>query len=135
MLRHPILPAILLITGCSIPLTQNFQAKGPEQEPPAPAVVPASAISVTPAVVASPMYVWVPQWGVYVVEGHDIVYYEGYYYYWYGGRWYVSRTHRGPWSHITEQPPALANLPAGQFNRHLPAGLEKKSRPQPNPAD
>ena len=125
----PVLFSLVIISGCSAPLANGEQAHEGDQPTPAPQPK-------TPRpLVASPMYVWVPQWGVYVVEGQDIVYYDGFYYYWYGGRWYVSRTHRGPWNHVTDQPPALANLPAGQFSTHLPPGLEKKARPQPDHSD
>ena len=156
MRRVRILPALvlsLIVTGCSMPPTVREQGivasdavsadtlpANVEGEPaprPAPpkVAVPASPVARSAAVVASPMYVWVPQWGVYVVEGQDIVYHDGYYYYWYGGRWYVARTHRGPWTYATDFPPALANLPPGHFDRHLPPGLEKKPRPQPSPTD
>ena len=136
--RSPAVLFCLILTGCSTPLairehdaladrasrvdTIRVSAGGsaaplPESAPPAVAVPTFRLIAPPPILVASPMFVWVPQWGVYVVEGHDIVYHDGHYYYWYGGRWYVSRTHRGPWTYVTERPPALANLPPGQFAR------------------
>ena len=123
MLGVRVLPGVVLFLatmGCSAPLTMREQgALG-------------ALVTPAPVLVASPMYVWVPQWGVYVVQGQDIVYHDGYYYYWYGGRWYVSRTHRGPWNYVTDRPPALIHLPAGHFDRHLPPGLEKTARPQPS---
>ncbi|OGB91181.1 MAG: hypothetical protein A2Z31_05240 [candidate division NC10 bacterium RBG_16_65_8] len=81
--------------------------------------------------VAAPQYIWVPQWGVYVVEGHDIVFHEGYYYYLYGNRWYVSRSHGGPWKTAARRPAVLARVPPGHFHRHLPPGWEKKGKIPP----
>lgn len=74
---------------------------------------------------------WVPEWGVYVLEGHDIVYYDSLYYYSYGGRWYVSQSYGGPWAIVAAHPPVLAKLPPGEFHRNLPPGLRKKGMVPP----
>ena len=96
--------------------------------PPPPQVV---VVAPPPVIVDSPRLIWVPEWGVYVLEGHDIVYYDALYYYLYGGRWYVSRSYGGPWGVVRVAPPVLAQLPPGQFHRHLPPGQEKKGKVPP----
>ena len=84
-----------------------------------------------PVVAQSPRYVWVPDWGVYVLEEHDIVYSDGYHYYFYEGHWYVARSCMGPWALIPSPPPTLAAVPPGPFHKRLPAGLAKKDTVPP----
>lgn len=106
-----------------------------EQRQAAPAPPPAApqvaVVTPPPVVVPSPQLIWVPQWGVYVLEGHDIVYHGSQYYYLYGGRWYVSGAYTGPWAIVSAPPPMLAKLPPGQFHRQLPPGLQKKGKIPP----
>jgi hypothetical protein len=90
-----------------------------------------AVVTPPPVVVPQPQLIWVPQWGVYVLEGHDIVYHGGQYYYLYGGYWYVSRSYAGPWATVSAPPPMLAKLPPGQFHRKLPPGLQKKGKIPP----
>jgi len=66
-----------------------------------------------------------------VLEGQDIVYYGQQYYHWYGGRWYVSGSHAGPWAVVAAQPVVIAKLPRGQLHRHLPPGHQKKGKIPP----
>ncbi|MBI2457804.1 MAG: glycine zipper 2TM domain-containing protein [candidate division NC10 bacterium] len=114
-----------------------MQANEQRQAAPAPpAAAPPAAPQVAivappPVVVPSPQLIWVPQWGVYVLEGHDIVYHGSQYYYLYGGRWYVSRAYTGPWAIVSAPPPMLAKLPPGQFHRQLPPGLQKNGKIPP----
>lgn len=97
--------------------------------PPPPPPPPVAAVP-PPVVVQAPTYIWVPQWGVYVLEGHDIVYDGRAYYYFYGGQWYIAQTYTGPWAPVTP-PPAFAKLPRGHFHKHLPPGLAKKGKVPP----
>ena len=89
--------------------------------PPPPALPP-----------AQPSIVWVPAWGVYVVQGHDVVVYNNAYYYFHGGRWWLSKSYTGPWAIVTPAPPAIAQLPPGRLHahlpRHCPPGQAKKGR-------
>jgi len=43
----------------------------------------------------------------------DILFYQGYWYRPYEGRWYRSRAYNGPWGHIGRAPGALLRLPSG----------------------
>ncbi len=87
-----------------------------------------------PVVIRAPQYVWVPQWGVYVLDGHDIVYHEGRHYYWHNGHWFVSRSHDGPWAALSSRPVVLANVPPGHLQEHLSPSLEKKAKLPPGHA-
>jgi hypothetical protein len=80
---------------------------------------------------SAPQYIWVPQWGVYVVEGYDIVYHDHRHYYWHGGRWYVARAHTGPWSVATAEPAVLMQVPHGKIHQRLPPALHKQGRVPP----
>lgn len=120
------------LIGDAMQANEQRQAVAPAPAPP-PAAPPAqlAVVSPPPVVVTSPQYIWMPQWGVYVLEGYDIVYHEGYYYYWYGERWYVSRSHGGPWAVVTTQPVVLARVPPGHLHKNLPPGLQKKGKIPP----
>jgi Glycine zipper len=128
------------LIGDSMQANEQRQAAPPPppQPPPPPAVAappppppPVAVVAPPPVVVASPHYVWVPQWGVYVLEGHDVIYHDGHHYYAHGDRWYVSRSHRGPWAMVQVRPAVLHRVPHGHFHRHLPPGLEKKGKVPP----
>jgi hypothetical protein len=120
---------------------QGAEQKKAAAAPPAPAAPPV-AVAAPPAVVAPPPVVvsgpprllWVPEWGVYVMEGHDIVHYNGAYYYFYDGRWWVSQSYAGPWAIITTVPPVIAKLPPGHLQAHVkgrgfcPPGQAAKGR-------
>lgn len=99
--------------------------------PPPPPPPPVAVVSPPPVVVPAPQYIWVPQWGVHVVEGYDIAFHEGYYYYLYGNRWYVSRSYGGPWKAVAGRPAVLVRVPPGQFHRKLPPGLAKQGKVPP----
>jgi hypothetical protein len=64
--------------------------------------------------------IWVPAWGVHVVEGYDIVFYEQAYYFYYDRRWYVAASPSGPWAIVATPPAVLAGLPPGGFHLRLP---------------
>jgi hypothetical protein len=123
------------LIGDAMQADEQRQATAPPPPPPpAPVVAPPPPVAVVappPVVVASPQYIWVPQWGVYVVEGHDIVYHDGFHYHWRAGRWYVSRSHGGPWAAVKARPVALAKVPPGHIHRLLPPGHQKKGRIPP----
>ncbi|HEU5323855.1 MAG TPA: hypothetical protein VFX28_23835, partial [Methylomirabilota bacterium] len=52
---------------------------------------PVRAAEPPPLVVhGQPRLVWVPEWAVWVLEGHDVVYHRSAYYYHHGGRWYAA---------------------------------------------
>ena len=78
-----------------------------------------------PVVAQSPRYIWVPDWGVYLLEGQDIVYSDGYHFYFYENHWYVARSCAGPWALIASPPATLAAVPPGHFHKSLPPGLAK----------
>ncbi|MGH7313553.1 MAG: C40 family peptidase, partial [Candidatus Rokuibacteriota bacterium] len=44
-----------------------------------------------------PRLVWVPEWRLYLREGHDAVAHDDLYYLYAHGGWYVGETDRGPW--------------------------------------
>jgi hypothetical protein len=118
------------IAGCSTPLTTREKGaingdavRSAEQKPMPMRVVFASP---PPIVAPSPTYVWVPDWGVYVLEEYDIVYSDGYHYYFYEGHWYVARSCTGSRTLIASPPPTLAAVPPGHFHKRLPAGLAKQ---------
>jgi len=106
----------------------------PQPPPPAPQTMRVVVASPPPVVVQSPRYIWVPDWGVYVLEGYDIVYADGYHYYSYEGHWYVARAYTGPWAVVAVAPPALAPVPPGHFHKKLPPGLARKGMVPPGHA-
>ena len=128
------------IAGCSTPLASRDKGalngdatRSPEQEPAPPVAAPGPSLplrvvfaSPPPVVSQAARYVWVPEWKVYILEGHDIVYSEGYHYYFYEGHWYVARSCAGPWALIASPPPTLTAVPPGHFHQRLPGGLAKQ---------
>jgi hypothetical protein len=92
--------------------------QGAEQKgaPPPPAPPPPLATT------GSPRLVWVPAWGVWVMESHDVVYADGTYYRFHGGRWWVSQAHTGPWATVVTLPAGIAKLPPGQLHARMPTG-------------
>lgn len=84
-----------------------------------------------PARVPRVAMVWVPKWGVHVVEGYDIVFFEYAYYFYYERRWYIARSPAGPWALVPSPPPVLAALPPGAFHQHLPSGPTKEAEAAP----
>jgi hypothetical protein len=104
------------------PPTPPLSAPPPPPPPPTRVVV----ASPPPVVVHSPQYVWVPEWGVYVLDGHDIAYHEGYHYYYYETHWYVARSYTGPWAIVASPPPALVAVPPGHFHKRVPPRLARK---------
>jgi len=119
-----VMTAAVTLGACasSAPSRETAQAAPPaaSQAASAPSVV------ITPA----PQLIWVPQWGMYVVEGHDIVYYKAAYYYFFGDRWYSARSYAGPWSPV-RPPAAVTKLPRGRLYSHLPPALARKVRSSP----
>lgn len=128
------------LIGDAIQSAEQRPAPPPVTPPPPPAP-PVSAppppptrvvvASPPPVMIPSPQYIWVPKWGVYVLDGHDIAYHEGYHYYYYEAHWYVARSYTGPWAIVAAPPPALATVPPGHFHRRLPPGLAKKGKSPP----
>jgi hypothetical protein len=96
---------VLALAGCS--------ALSPRETITAP-----SSASTTARVPRVPM-VWVPTWGVHIIEGYDIVYYEQAYYFYYERHWYIARSPAGPWAFVASPPPVLAALPPGAFHLYL----------------
>ena len=103
-----------------------------EQQPPLAVVVAPPALPPAP-----PQLVWVSSWGVYVVQGHDVVVFNNAYYYFHGGRWWNSKSYTGPWVIVQSAPPVIAQLPPGRLHahmpraagaRHCPPGLAKQGR-------
>jgi len=103
-------------------------AQSPPPPPPAPTAAPIPPPPPPAVVIQQPRYIWVPAWGVYVVEDYDIVYYEPYFYYFHGGYWYYARHYHGPWVFIqsVSLPPPVRQLPPGHFKGHIPPGQAKK---------
>jgi hypothetical protein len=123
------------LIGDAMQANEQRQAAPPPPAPPVAGPPPpppqVAVVTPPPVVVPQPQLIWVPQWGVYILEGHDIVYHGDHYYYSYGGHWYVSRSYTGPWAIVSAPPPKLAKLPPGQFHRQLPPGLQKKGKIPP----
>lgn len=127
------------VVGDAIQGAEKQKAAQPAP-PPASAPPPPTqhvAVAAPPAVVAPspPRLFWVPEWNMYVMDGHDIVFYNDAYYYLHGGRWWVSQSYAGPWVLVTSVPPGIAKLPPGQFHAHIrkgggfcPPGQAKKGR-------
>src|SRR6266849_4069949 len=91
------------------------------------------AVAPPPLVVVAPTQlrmVWVPEWGVYVLEGHDVVHYESAYYAYSGGYWWIAQSHAGPWA-IVAPPPMIARLPPGQFHSHVRRAHQAAQAPPP----
>jgi hypothetical protein len=106
---------------------QGAEQKAAQPPAPPPAAAPMAApaaqvvVASPPAVaVPAPRLIWVPQWGIYLMEGHDIVYYNTAYYYSHGGRWWISQSYTGPWAIVVTPPPVIAQLPPGHLHGHLP---------------
>jgi hypothetical protein len=126
------------IAGCSTPRTSREKGivagdgltgntmQGAEQQPTPPVPMRVVVASPPPVLAQSPRYIWVPEWGVYILEGHDIVYSDGYHFYFYEAHWYVARTCAGPWALISSPPPTLAAVPPGHFHKRMPPGLARK---------
>lgn len=84
-----------------------------------------------------PEVVYVPEQRVYVVRDHDcdddVFRYSGAWWVVRDGRWYRSRTWRGPFAFVHERyvPAAIWRVPAKHWRRHPhggPPGLAKKDR-------
>ena len=117
----------IFLAACASPVRSRETVRSAPPSPAAQAPL-APTVLVTPA----PQLIWVPRWGMYVVEGADIVYYKSAYYHVYEGRWYSARSHAGPWARVTP-PPAIAKLPRGRLYSHLPAPLARKAKAAPAP--
>jgi hypothetical protein len=85
---------------------------------------------------APPPLVVIPGTYVYAIPdiGVDILFYQGYWYRPYEGRWYRARSYNGPWGYLApakvprvmiELPPDYRRLPPG--HRRIPYGQFKKS--------
>jgi hypothetical protein len=120
-----VLVVVPLVAACASSVRPREAVRS---APPSPAALAASAPTVV--VAPAPQLIWVPQWGMYVVEGADIVYYASAYYYYYEGRWYSARSHAGPWERA-RPPRAIAKLPRGRLYTHLPPALARKVRVPP----
>jgi hypothetical protein len=119
---------------------QNAEQIKTQQAPPPPITValpPPQVVVVTPppiVVAPAPRMIWVPQWNAYVLEGYDVVYYDGAYYYFHNGYWWHSRSYAGAWVLVAPTPPGIARLPKGQLHVHIPKrdfcppGLAKQGR-------
>ena len=64
--------------------------------------------------------IWVAEWGVHLMEGQDIVYYNEAYFSFSGGQWSISHSYAGPWTVVPTPPAVIASLPPGQLHSHLP---------------
>jgi len=120
--------------------------QGAEQKaaapPPAPAPPAPSAAAQPPQVVVAappplppgpPRLIWVPEWNVYLMDGYEVVYYNGAYYTFHGGQWWVAPAHTGPWAIVVTPPAVIAKLPPGHLHAHVPRrgcppGLARQGR-------
>lgn len=94
-------------------------------------VTTVSAVASASARVPLVPMVWVPKWGLHVVEGYDIVYYDHAYYFYYERHWYIARSPAGPWALVPSPPAALAALPPGAFHLHLTPGPGEGAKATP----
>lgn len=128
-----------VITGAVIGDAVQAKEKQAVAPPPPPAMAPAPrqvVVAPPPPIVVtqSPRYVWVPEWGMYVMEDQDVVYYERTHYYHHGGHWWVSQALTGPWVVVSSPPAAIARLPRGELHARsgrpgfCPPGQAKKGR-------
>lgn len=143
----PVVALGLAVTGCaSLPPTHE------ETRPPAgPATTPEyvvakppprgaatsgepldSAGAISPGV---PRLVWVPEWRLYIREGHDAVHHDDMYYLYAHGGWYVGDTDRGPWRAVTSTrtrvtpDPVRASLPTPADHRVVQLATRYVGRP------
>ena len=100
-----LLGLVLALLGCSTHSPRDVTAASAD----------VSAAARVPRV---PM-VWVPKWGVHVIEGYDIVYYDEAYYFYVERHWYVARSPAGPWALVAAPPAVLTALPPGSFHLYL----------------
>jgi hypothetical protein len=120
---------------------QDAEQTRPRQTPPPPIAVappppPQVVVAAPPPIVTprAPQMIWVPQWNAYVLEGQDVVYYDGAYYYFHDGHWWHSRSYAGGWVVVTSPPPGIARLPRGHLHVRMPRrgscppGLAKQGR-------
>ncbi len=117
---------------------QKAQRSAPAASPPTAPPPPPVAVAAPPPVVVKgkPRLIWVPQWGVYLLEGYDVVQYDGVYYYFHGGHWWVAQSYAGPWAVVASPPPGIAKLPRGHLHAKRPGrgtggcppGLAKQGR-------
>lgn len=121
--------AAALAAGCSTAVARRDTLAPPAVTVQPPAVQP-----------VSPRLLWVPAWNLYVMEGYDVVYLQGAYYYFHNGRWWLAKSYTGPWASVATPPSVVAKLPPGNLNGYLrpadepgdgtpcPPGQAKKAR-------
>jgi hypothetical protein len=116
-----------LIFGCFLLLSMGIAAEAAAQ-----GYAPPPVYSVT----GQPTVVVIPGTYVYVIPGIsvDILFYNGAWYRPYEGRWYWSRSYRGPWGYMRpmDVPPVLTGLPprhewAPPGHQRIPYGQLKKN--------
>jgi len=132
-----VLLGLILIAGCSRPLTPAEKgaliggavgvvagaviADAAQHQTAQPTPPPAQVVVAAPprvVVPTAPHMVWVPEWGVYVMDGHDIVYHQTSYYQYSNGYWWISPSYAGPWAIAATPPPTIAQLPPGRLHHH-----------------
>lgn len=101
-----------------------------------------SAATAERAAAAAPSrLVWIPEWGLYLREGIDVVHAYGTYYRYADGRWYVSASPAGPWNPARvaaaqpamppprTAPPRARDELAARSNRIVNVALEQLGAP------
>ncbi len=104
---------ILTTTGFA---SQSFAFRGhPGPFIPVPGVVVGIPLPPPVIIPSPPELVVVPRTNVYVAPDveEDMVFYQGFWWRPYEGRWYRSRSYNGPWGHIVHErvPGAIIGLP------------------------
>jgi cell wall-associated NlpC family hydrolase len=136
---RPVVALGLAVTGCASlpPIHEETRppagpATTPEyvvaKPPPRGAAItgePLDPAGVSPGV---PRLVWVPEWRLYLREGHDAVHHDGMYYLYAHGDWYVGETDRGPWRAVTRTR-IHASLPTTTDDRVVQLATRYVGRP------
>jgi cell wall-associated NlpC family hydrolase len=124
----------VMLTGCST-LSENRKT-----DPVSPTVrVPPPAVAAVDGP-TSPPIVWVPEWGVYLREGQDVVIHRGIYYRYDAGAWHASDSPQGPWTQLSRVPeprpadraPRAPQEPSPRNRARMPP--ERREAPPGGPA-
>jgi len=81
------------------------------QVPPQLVVIPGSAVSYAPSLRV------------------DLFVYQGNYYYFHNGAWFIAKKHGGPWVYVASPPPAIVQIPVAYY-KVPPGHLKKMSSPE-----
>jgi len=124
----------IILAGCMMPASSRTIYILDNNQPPRPIMVPAETIQLPPGTVveAQPALVvvdTVPE--VYYVQSTpNMFFYSSLWYYYYGGFWYRSNSHRGPWIslEVSYVPERFHRIPERHFQHAQPPRSEPDHR-------